>query len=95
MSDDLFGVVVDGRKLLFKYGDSYNRFSDEYYHYVKSNTPVYYIENDLLKLMYKNGIDYFRVPKNKTLVGHDIAFVFKRSEEKNITMFEFIEVQKY
>ena len=95
MSDDSFGVVVDVRQLLFKYGASYNRFSDEYYHYVKSNTPVCFIENDLLNLMYKNGIDYFRVPKNKTLVGHDIAFVFKRSEESKITMFEFIEVQKY
>lgn len=44
MPDDLFGVVADGRKLLFKYGDSYNRFSDEYYHYVKSNTPVCFTE---------------------------------------------------
>lgn len=97
---DILTTEVDGLRMSFKYGEDYERFHDCYYKYVKTNTAVVFIENDFLKLMHRNDITYFRVPKNKTLVNHDIAFVFEKetepmNEETMITLYRFVEVQKY
>ena len=97
---DILSTEIDGLRMSFKYGKDYERFHDAYYKYVKTNTAVVFIENDFLKLMHRNKINYFRVPKEKTLVNHDIAFVFEKetvplNEETMITLYRFVEVQKY
>lgn len=97
---DILSTEIDGLRMSFKYGTDYERFHDAYYKYVKTNTAVVFIENDFLKLMHRNKINYFRVPKDKTLVNHDIAFVFEKetvplNEETMITLYRFVEVQKY
>lgn len=97
---DILSTEIDGLRMSFKYGKDYERFHAAYYKYVKTNTAVVFIENDFLKLMHRNNINYFRVPKDKTLVNHDIAFVFEKetvpmNEETMITLYTFVEVQKY
>lgn len=97
---DILSTDVDGVKMAFRYDKNYDRFHDAYHKYVKTNIVIDFSENNLLRLMHRNKINYFRVPKEKSLVGYDIVFIFEKetvemNEHTMITLYKFVEVQKY
>lgn len=97
---DILSTDVDGVKMAFRYDKDYDRFHDAYHQYVKTNIVIDFSENNLLRLMHRNKINYFRVPKEKSLVGYDVVFIFEKetvemNEHTMITLYKFVEVQKY
>lgn len=81
------------RQTAFAYpGDE---FKEAYYKYIRTNIPLFAVDDELLTLMENNKINYFKIPAARTLCGFDIAFVFEIKEVDKVFVYCFKEVQRY
>ncbi len=75
------------------FSSNYQQFEEDFYQYANINIPLTFLTDDILKLMYTNKKNYFRLNAANSKDNRDHYFIFKEQAQKDnhqVIRYEYV-----
>lgn len=85
---------LEKNRVQFDYFSSnYQKFEEDFYAFANLNIPLTFLTDDILKMMFSTGRNYFRLNASNAKDKRDHFFLFKKhgyEDNKEVLRYEYV-----
>ena len=75
------------------FSSNYQKFEEDFYEFANLNIPLTFLTDDILKMMFSTGRNYFRLNASNAKDKRDHFFLFKEhgyEDNKGVLRYEYV-----